>query len=89
MATKTAAQKEAEAAAKAEAKAKAAEEKAAAKATADSDKLVASGKATVAHVYDKNDECIRTYSEEVHGDVFLEYAESFASKVEGRRIVAE
>lgn len=31
---------------------------------------------------------IRTYSQEEHGKKFLEYADEFAGKVEGRKVVA-
>lgn len=44
---------------------------------------------TQAHVYDRNDEILRTYTEEVHGDDFVDYANEFASKEEGRRVVTE
>lgn len=44
---------------------------------------------TVAHVDDANGERIRTYTQEVHGDAFLDLAKEFAGKVEGRSVVAE
>lgn len=43
--------------------------------------------ATEVNVIDSNG-VIRTYSVEEHGKKFLEHAEEFASKVEGRKVVA-
>lgn len=43
---------------------------------------------TVAHVSDANGR-IRSYSAQVHGEGFLDLANEFASKVEGRVVEAE
>ena len=58
-----------------------------AKEDSDADKK-GKGGTTIAHV-SRNGEVIRTYTKEEHGDDFLEHAQSFASKEEGRTIETE
>lgn len=43
--------------------------------------------ATAVSVLDKNGEVIRQYSQEKHGDSFLDHANEFAGKEEGRKVV--
>lgn len=55
----------------------------------DAEPVKASKSDTVAHVYDRNEEVIRSYSKEQHGAEFIDHANEFASKEEGRRVVTE